>query len=158
MRLLTFIDMGEINAYEVMMQQEDYIPNTVQKRLAEEVTLLVHGKAGLETALKVTKGASPGSNTVLDAEILESISSDMASASLSQNSVIGQKLVDIMVEVRLQTSKSEARRLVRNGGVYLNNEKILDENKNILEKDLIDGRLILIATGKKNKILIRIER
>lgn len=158
MRLLTFIDMGEINAYEVMMQQEDYIPNTVQKRLAEEVTLLVHGKAGLETALKVTKGASPGSNTVLDAEILESISSDMASASLSQNSVIGQKLVDIMVEVKLQTSKSEARRLVRNGGVYLNNEKILDENKNILEKDLIDGRLMLIATGKKNKILIRIER
>lgn len=158
MRLLTFVDMQEIRDYEELMKQPDYVPNTVQKRLAEEVTRLVHGQSGLDTALKVTMGAAPGSETVLDAEILESISKDMASATLSEEEVVGKKLIDILVQVGLQPSKSEARRLVRNGGVYVNNEKIQDENANILQNDLIDGRLLLIAAGKKNKILIRIER
>lgn len=158
MRLLTFVEMSEIQAYEAKMQQKDYVPNTVQKRLAEEITRLVHGQAGLDTALRVTKGAAPGAETVLDAEILESISKDMASFYLPEEAVVGQKLVDIMVKVGLQTSKGEARRLINNGGVYLNNEKIVDENGSVLQKDLIDGRLLLIAAGKKNKVLIRIER
>lgn len=158
MRLLTFVEMSEIQAYEARMQQKDYVPNTVQKRLAEEITRLVHGQAGLDTALRVTKGAAPGAETVLDAEILESISKDMASFHLPEEAVVGQKLVDIMVKVGLQTSKGEARRLINNGGVYLNNEKIVDENGSVLQKDLIDGRLLLIAAGKKNKVLIRIER
>lgn len=158
MRLLTFIDMDEIRAYEAAMQKEDYVPNTVQKRLAEEVTRLVHGQAGLDTALRVTKGAAPGSDTVLDAEVLESISKDMASFHLTEDAVIGQKLVDVMVKVGLQSSKGEARRLIANGGVYLNNEKVADENGTILQKDLIEGRLLLLAAGKKNKVLIRIEK
>lgn len=157
MRLLTFIDMAEIREYEEMMKRSDYVPNTVQKRLAEEITRLVHGQSGLDTALRVTMGAAPGSETVLDAEILESISKDMANSKLPESAVVGQKLVDVVVEAGLQSSKGEARRLIRNGGVYLNNEKIIDENGIIQKKDLIDGRLLLIAAGKKNKILIRIE-
>ena len=158
MRLLTFIEMDEIRAYESMMQQGDYTQNTVQKRLAEEVTRLVHGQSGLDIALKVTKAAAPGSETILDAEVLESISEDMASFNLPEEAVVGKKLVDVMVQVGLQLSKGEARRLIRNGGVYLNNEKISDENGTILQNNLIDGRLLLLAAGKKNKILIRIER
>jgi tyrosyl-tRNA synthetase len=157
LRLLTFVDMKEICAYEAMMHQNDYVPNTVQKRLAEEVTRLVHGQEGLEIALKVTQGAAPGSNTILDVEILESISKDMATSHLKESAVVGQKLIDIIVEIGLQASKGEARRLIRNGGVYLNNEKISDENRIISSIDLIDQRLLLIAAGKKNKILIRIE-
>jgi tyrosyl-tRNA synthetase len=156
MRLLTFIEMEEIRAYEATMQHTDYAPNTVQKRLAEEITRLVHGQEGLDKALKVTMGAAPGSETVLDAEVLESIAKDMASVELTENMVVGQKLVDVMVEVGLQSSKGEARRLIRNGGVYLNNAKVADENSCVLEKDLIKGRLLLLATGRKNKILVRI--
>lgn len=158
MRLLTFIDMNEIRAYEEAMQRADYVPNTVQKYLAEEITRLVHGKDGLETALKVTMGASPGSETVLDAEVLESIAKDMASVELAESLVVGQKLVDVMVQTGLQPSKGEARRLIRNGGVYLNNAKVSDENSCVLGTDLIKGRLLLIAAGKKNKILVRIVR
>lgn len=157
MRLLTFIEMDEIRAYEAAMKQADYVPNTVQKRLSEEITRLVHGQEGLDKALKVTLGAAPGAETVLDAEILESIAKDMASFDLAKNAVVGQKLVDVIVTVGLQPSKGEARRLIRNGGVYLNNEKIVDENGSVLEKDLIEGRLLLIAAGKKNKVLVRVE-
>jgi len=157
MRLLTFIDMAEIREFEALMQRPDYIPNTVQKRLAEEITRMVHGEEGLKTALRVTQGAAPGSDTMLDVETLESIAQDMPSQLLFQNDVVGQKVVDIMVKVGLQPSKGEARRLIRNGGVYLNNAKVGDENATILINDLIGGRVLLLATGKKNKVLVRIE-
>lgn len=158
MRLLTFIDMEQIRAYEEAMKRADYVPNTIQKRLAEEITRLVHGQSGLDIALKVTMGAAPGSETVLDAETLESIANDMGSLDLSENEVIGQKIIDVMVTSGLQSSKGEARRLIRNGGVYLNNVKLTDENSYILEKDLIKGRLFLLSAGKKNKVLVRIVR
>lgn len=158
MRLLTFIDMAEIRNYEAMMQRADYVPNTAQKRLAEEVTKIVHGEEGLKTALKVTQGAAPGSETKLDAKLLESIAHDMPSHSLSLKEILGQKLIDLIVKTGLQPSKSEARRAIRNGGIYLNNEKWIDENGEITQNDLIEGRLMLLASGKKNKMLIRIEK
>lgn len=158
MRLLTFIDMHEIRAYEAMMQRSDYIPNTAQKRLAEEITRLVHGQCGLDLALRVTLAAAPGSETILNRELLESISTDIPCFNLPESAVLGKKFIEVIVQVGLQASKSGARRLIQNGGVYLNNEKIVDENGSILEKDLIDGRLLLISAGKKNKVLIRVER
>ena len=156
MCMLTFMDMEEIKKYQSMMHLPDYSPNTAQKRLAEEVTRIVHGEEGLKVALEVTKAAAPGAKTTLNATILESISGDMPSHTLKTLDVVDTKLLDLMCNVGLQTSKGEARRLIRNGGVYLNNDKIEDENYIIKSNDLIENRLLLLAVGKKNKILIRI--
>lgn len=156
MRLLTFMDMREIREYEALMQRPDCVPNTAQKRLAEEATRIVHGSKGLETAQRVTQGAAPGADTILDVDALEAIAQDMPSHKLALNEVVGQKIVDVMVKVGLQQGKGEARRLIRNGGAYLNNRKLLDENGCIETRDLIGGRLLLLATGKKNKVLIRL--
>lgn len=157
MRLLTFMEIGEIKEYEAMMGRSDYVPNTAQKKLAEEVTRIVHGKEGLETALRVTMAAAPGSETALNAAVLEEIAKDMPSTTLPLKEILGGKVLDLIVKTGLQSSKSEARRLIKNGGVYLNNEKVTDENGSVESKDLIEGRLILLAVGKKNKMLIRIE-
>ncbi len=156
MRMLTFMEMEEIRHYERLMAKPDYLPNTVQKRLAEEVTHLVHGAAGLNTALKVTQGAAPGAETELNGELLESLASDMPSHTLPSAEIVGEKLVDILSKTAMMPSKGEARRLIRNGGVYLNNKKIADENHVIHAEQLIDGRLLLLALGKKNKLLIRV--
>jgi tyrosyl-tRNA synthetase len=157
MRLLTFMEMSEIRHYEQIMKASDYVPNTAQKRLAEEVTRIVHGDEGVQIALKVTEGAAPGAVTTLDASVLESLASSMPSHVLSTAEVVDAKLIDLMVKAGLQSSKSEARRLIRNGGVYINNEQVLDENHIIANEKLIDGRLLLLAVGKKNKVLIRIK-
>lgn len=157
MRMLTFMDMEEIRSYEKMMKEPGYVPNTAQKRLAEEVTRMVHGEEKLQTALKVTEGAAPGSTAELNAQILESIAGDMPSFDLARHDVLDVKLVDLMVRVGLQPSKGEARKLIRNGGFYLNNAKIQDENTQVSKDHLIDGRLMLLASGKKNKVLIRLE-
>lgn len=158
MRLLTFMDMAEIHQYAHKMKQADYVPNTAQKRLAEEVTRIVHGEEGLKTALKVTEGASPGSKTTLDAQVLEALAKDMPSRDLSKAEIVNAKLIDLIVNVGLQPSKSEARKLIRNGGVYINNEQIKDENSVCSSEYLIDGKLMLLAVGKKNKLLIRVEK
>lgn len=156
MRMLTFMEMAEIREYEKKMKEPGYTPNTAQKRLAEEVTRLVHGEEGLKKALKATEGVAPGAVTQLDAETLESIASDIPSRTMGLEHVVNKKLVDLLFETNLQPSKGEARRLIRNGGVYMNNEKIEDENAAIQPDDLIANRLLLLAAGKKNKLLIRI--
>jgi tyrosyl-tRNA synthetase len=156
MKFLTFMDMSEIRSYEEKMRTEDYIPNTAQKRLAEEVTQIVHGHEKLQIAIQATNIAAPGSKTVLNADVLENIASDMPSKSFPLNEIIEVKLIDLLVKTSLTTSKGEAKRLLLNGGVYVNNEKITEENMIISTKDLIDGRLVLLAAGKKNKLLIRV--
>lgn len=158
MKMLTFMDMSEIRRYEAMMTTADYVPNTAQKRLAEEVTRIVHGQAKLEIALKVTESVAPGAQTKLDTETLEAIAADMPSKTLTKAEVDGVKLIDLMVLVGLQPSKGEARKLIRNGGVYLNNAKVSDENCSITPQNLIEDKLILLAAGKKNKLLIRVEK
>lgn len=158
MRMLTFMDMEEIRNYEKQMQEPTYTPRTAQKRLAEEVTRLVHGSEALQTALRVTEGIAPGSQAKLDAQMLESLSSDMPSCQLPLEKVINVKLIDLLVDIGLQNSKGEARRLIRNGGISINNEKIEDENFIVDHKLLIDNYLMLVAAGKKNKMLVRIQR
>ncbi len=156
MKMLTFMEMDEIRKYEIWMKQENYVPRTAQKKLAEEITRLVHGEEALQTAIKVTVGISPGSQTDLNAELLEDLAANMPSVELPMNKVIHQKLIDLLVEIGLQTSKGEARRLIRNGGVYVNNEKIQDEQCSIDLKYLLDNKLMLVSAGKKNKLIIRI--
>lgn len=156
MRLLTFMDMAEIRHYEHMMKQSDYAPNTAQKRLAEEITRIVHGEAGLNIAQKVTAGAAPGATTSLDAQALEALAGDMPSHTLTKADIVNAKLIDVMVKVGMQSSKGEARKLIRNGGVYVNNTQVQDENFSFSQGQLIEDRLVLLSIGKKNKLLIRV--
>ena len=62
-----------------------------------------------------------------------------------------------MVTTKLQPSKGQARKLIKGGGVYLNNQKVKEELVVVSEADLIDGRMLLVAAGKKNKMLVKLE-
>lgn len=158
MRMLTFMDLQEIQAYEAKMAESNYVPNTAQKRLAEEMTRLVHGEDGLARALKVTEGAAPGSNAVLEADSLREIAKDMPSTELSLAEIVGQKYVDIAVKAGLLPSKSEAVRLIQNGGAYLNNQRIDDANFRLSEQSLIGEEFLLLGSGKKKKMLVKIKK
>jgi tyrosyl-tRNA synthetase len=156
MRMLTFLDLKEIDEIEKEMTSPNYIPNSAQKKLAEEITLFIHGRDGLDTALKVTKGAAPGSSAILSKEILESIALDMPHANFSFKEVIGQKFIDIAFKSGLASSKSEAARLISGGGAYLNNEKIEDQHYIFSKEDLIEEEFLLLGFGKKKKVLIKV--
>lgn len=157
LKMLTFLEMDEIRSIEKNMTSPDYISNAAQKRLAQEVTRIVHGEEALKIALKVTEAAAPGAKTVLDAVALEQIAKDMPSSSLAKADLIDRPLIELLTKVGLLTSKAEARRMVKNGGVYLNNQKVEQEELRVTVNDLIEGRLLLLAVGKKNKLLVRVE-
>ena len=158
MRMLTFMDMEEICRYEKEMKKEDYVPNTAQKRLAEELTKLMHDEEGLQAALKVTEAASPGQMGTLDPTTLQEIVKDMPHVVLPLSEVIGHKFVDIAFNSGLLSSKGEATRLIGQGGAYLNNEKISDPQLRLTEQHLIGGEFLLFSAGKKKKILIKIKK
>lgn len=156
MRMLTFMDLKEIEKHEEEMASPGYIPNTAQKKLAEEITRMIHGEEGLEAALRVTQGAAPGSKASLDPETLKEIAVDMPHVSFSRDEVIGQKFVELAVRSGLTSSKGEAVRLIANGGAYLNNEKIEDPHFCISSKHLIGEKYLLLGAGKKKKILVHL--
>ncbi|HSX03695.1 MAG TPA: tyrosine--tRNA ligase [Rhabdochlamydiaceae bacterium] len=156
MRMITFMDIGEIAQIEESMKSKDYIPNSAQKRLAEEVTRIVHGEKGLALALRVTLATAPGSKAKLDLDTLKAISHEMPHVSLDKNQLLGQKFVDIAVKSGILASKGEATRLIQNGGAYLNDEKVEDAGLRIEEENLIGGQYLLIGAGKKKKILIKV--
>ncbi|MCB1112599.1 MAG: tyrosine--tRNA ligase [Chlamydiales bacterium] len=157
LKMLTFMEIDEIHAIEAQMQQSDYEANSAQKRLAEEVTKIVHGEEGLRDAQRVTAAAAPGGSTQLNAETLESLAKEIPNISLSREEVVEAKLIDLIVQMKMLDSKGAVRRLIRNGGVYLNNEKVNDENHTVSDDDLVDGKLLLIAVGKKNKAVVQLK-
>ncbi len=117
----------------------------------------MHGEEGVRSAKAATAAAAPGSKAELSVEALEAISGDMPSVTLSKDDVVGSGVVDLMVASGLQKSKGEARRLVKNGGAYVNNVKVPDDRAKLQEEDLVGCRLVLLAAGKKNKMLVRVE-
>ncbi len=155
-RMLTFLEMEEIETIEAEMERSDYVPNSAQKRLAEEVTRIVHGEKGVEEARRVTEAAQPGSRTALNRETLLALAKEIPTPTLPRSQILGVKLSEVLVQLNFLSSKSEARRLIAGGGLYLNNEKIDNENLVIEEQHVVEGEFLLVGIGKKKKVLLRI--
>lgn len=156
LRILTFLGLEEIDELEKDMKRPGYVPNTAQQRLAEEVTRFVHGEDGLNEAVKATEALRPGAETKLDWKTIEAIAEDVPSCSLAYDQVLNVSLVDLSVSAGLFESKSAARRLLKQGGVYLNNNRVDSESKRIEPQDIVDDKVLLLSAGKKNKVVVRI--
>ncbi|CAL1386011.1 unnamed protein product [Linum trigynum] len=156
LKMLTFLDMKVVDEMELQMQSPGYLPNTAQKLLAEEVTRFVHGEEGLREAIKATEALRPGAETKLDWKTIEGIAEDVPSCSMAYNEVVDLSVVDLSVSSGLLESKSAARRLMKQGGLYLNNSRVDEESKRIENEDIVDGKLLLLSAGKKNKVIVRI--
>ncbi|KAL6962022.1 tyrosine--tRNA ligase [Sarracenia purpurea var. burkii] len=159
LKALTFLCMEEIGELERKMQRPaEYMPNTAQRRLAEEVTRFVHGEEGLEEAVKATEALRPGAETRLDRETIERIAAgdDVPSCSLPYNQVLSLTIVDLSVCTGLLDTKSAARRLLKQGGLYLNNARVDAETKRVEAQDIVDGKILLLSAGRKNKMVVRV--
>ncbi|XP_013630062.1 PREDICTED: tyrosine--tRNA ligase, chloroplastic/mitochondrial-like [Brassica oleracea var. oleracea] len=156
LKTLTFLSLDEIKMLEDEMRKPGYVPNTAQMKLAEEVTRFVHGEEGLKEAMKATEALRPGAETKLDWNLIERIAEDIPTCSLPIDRVSGVSIVDVSVSSGLFESKSAARRMLKQGGVYMNNERVDDENKRVEEGDIVEGKGLVLSSGKKNKVVIRI--
>ena len=154
LKRLTFLPMSEIKQIEKNIPTE---PNAAQKILASEVTRIVHGEKELKVALEVTEQMRPGSDAHLSLQELKLLSEKVPHVILQREAVLEKKLIDVICEAQILTSKGEARRLIQNGGLYLNNERITDTAKTLTSNDLIEEQCLLLALGKKRKVVIFFE-
>lgn len=142
--LLTFLPMEEVNALASLEGQEI---NEAKKVLAFEVTKLVHGIDEASKAKKATEALFEGAGD----------SDKIPGTTISRELVAeSPKLVDVLVQAGLAPSKGEAKRLVAQGGVYVNDERIDDFDRQVTESDFKDGRM-MIRKGKKVYHRITIE-
>ena len=132
---------------------------TLQRRLAEEVTRMVHSQEDLDMAIAASNilfGKSTKENLLqLDEQTFADVFKDVPHYEVSKD-VLGQPAVDIFNQEGMQIfpSKSEMRKLVKGGGVSLNKEKLSAFDQPITAEDLIDGKYLLVQKGKKNYSLI----
>lgn len=134
----------------------------LQKRLADEVTLLVHSQADLDLAHEATailfgKGTKE-SLRKLDEDTLLAVFDGVPHFTLPK-SAIGQAAVDLLTadNCHIFQSKGEMRKLVQGGGVSLNKEKLPAFDRKIEAADLIDGKYLLVQKGKKNYFLLTVK-
>ncbi len=132
---------------------------TLQYRLAEEVTRMVHSQEDLDMAIAASNilfGKSTKENLLqLDEQTFADVFKDVPHYEVSKD-VLGQPAVDVFNQEGMQIfpSKSEMRKLVKGGGVALNKEKLAAFDQPVTAEDLIDGKYLLVQKGKKNYSLI----
>jgi tyrosyl-tRNA synthetase len=121
---------------------QDRQSRKAQKCLAYEVTKIVHGKEEADKQKHVTEVLlGEGSEMHLSADELEAIRNEMSSVKTSP----GVNVADILVDAGLASSKSEARRLMDSGAIYINNQKTTKGN---LEKDDFKNGVLFLRRGK----------
>jgi tyrosyl-tRNA synthetase len=129
-----------------------------QRRLAREVTALVHGTSGLEAAERGTTVLFDPRVTDLPLASILAVAGDVPSASVSADQLAGDglALVELLASTGVAASKGEATRLIRSGGIYVNNERVANERLRLTLDRTIQGQLVLIRKGQKQNFLVRI--
>ncbi len=128
-----------------------------QTVLAREVTKLVHGDEGVQSAERAAKVLFGGALDGLSAKDVAGIFTDVPSHSIAKGEIQnGKNVVDLIVEAGLFKSKGEARRMIESGGVYVNNERVADAAHNVLVNHAIDGELLVLRKGKKEYLIVKV--
>lgn len=140
--LLTFLPMDEVRRLGALKDKDI---NIAKKALAFEVTKLIHGQEEAEKAAEAATALFGGAGNLDNAPTV-SITSE----------TVGTKLLDILASTGIVASKSEGRRLIQQGGLYLGDTKITDPDF-LLTADHFSNNSVLIRKGKKNYHRIIIE-
>ena len=156
LKIFTFLSMERIAELEQALVAAPE-KREAQQVLAEELTRAVHGEAGLATAKQTTEVLFGGSVEGLSAATLETIFANVPSATLNAAEVIGKPAFEVIAAAGMMPSKSEARRLVQQGGLSINSVRIAGLEKVFETADFIEGRLAVLRSGKKNFFLLKIQ-
>jgi len=124
--------------------------------LAREVTALVHGP---EEAARAERGALKlfaGALASMDVSELLSVLADVPSTRVAARDLEQQSLAKWIATTGLASSTSEATRLIRSGGIYLNDARVSDEKKRLTRDDAIGGEIIVLAKGQRQKHVLKV--
>lgn len=150
LKFFTFMDIEEINALEEEDKTSGKAPRA-QYVLAEAVTRLVHGEAGLEAAKRITHSLFSGSlSEMTEADFAQLAQDGMPMIEMDKGADLQQALVD----AELQPSRGQARKTIASNAVTVNGEKQSDPEYTFSDGDRLFSRYTLLRRGKKNYCLI----
>jgi len=154
----TFVPLSEIAGLAATHREKPEL-RAAHTRLAEEMTRLVHGAAGLESALRGTRVFFGGDLKDVRADELAGIFADVPSFPLDAAALgAGLPLVDLCVLSGFSKSKGEGRRLLESGGISLNQEKVTAKERTVTADDFLFGKYLVLRSGKRNYHLIVLKR
>lgn len=159
-KIFTSLDKETIDAL-VAEHKQDPGQRILQKRLAQEVTVMVHSQEALDAAIQAS-GILFGKATrealeSLDEQTLLDVFDGVPHFDVAADQ-IGQPAVELFTQAApVFASKGEMRKLVQGGGVSVNKEKLTAFDRPITSDDLIDGKYILVQRGKKNYFLLTVK-
>ena len=156
LRFFTFFDAARIAELEAAGAREPEKRHP-QRALAQEVTRLVHGEAAVRDAEAAAEKLFGGDLSTMTVRELLEVFGNVPSKEVGHEPD-GWRLVNLLTDVGLTTSNSEATRLIRNGGIYVNERRITDEKERLRAEQAIEGQLFVVRKGKKDNFLIRIAR
>jgi tyrosyl-tRNA synthetase len=157
LKFFTWLGEEDTRELEVALERQPE-QREAQRRLAREMTRMVHDEAALQKAEQASQVLFGGEVVGLTGSEVADIFADVPSGEVSGRRLQGEgmPMVDLLLECRVASSKGEARRAIEGGGIYINNRRIADAAFRITPADVIDNQFIVLRRGRKNYWLARI--
>jgi tyrosyl-tRNA synthetase len=157
LKFFTFLERQAVEELEIEVKTTPE-KREAQRVLAREVTFLVHGPEQVARSEQATSVLFGEDIATLNADDVLAVFEDVPSTEI-EAAAFGEGgfgMVDLVAHVKLAPSKSEARRLVQSGGIYVNNRRIADPQARITRDQAIGGRLFVLRKGTKQNHLVRL--
>ena len=157
-KIFTFLPKEEV---EALVAEHSAAPHlrVLQKRLAKEITIMVHSEQDYEMAVEASSilfgNATSDSLKKLDEDTLLAVFDGVPTFEVDKEAVLGKKLMDVLTDdAAVFASKGEMRKLIQNGGFAVNKEKVADLELTLEAESLLNDKYLLVQKGKKNYFLL----
>ncbi|SEF38278.1 tyrosyl-tRNA synthetase [Amycolatopsis pretoriensis] len=148
LRMFTFLSQEEIASLAEDTEQRPHL-RAAQKRLAEEFTILVHGEEQTRQVINASQALfGRGELGELDERTLDAAMAEVPNGKVDPSG--DPTIVDLLLAGGLVDSKGAARRTLKEGGAYVNNVKIADEEWKPAPGDALHGKWLVVRKGKRN--------
>jgi tyrosyl-tRNA synthetase len=155
LKFFTMLDQAEIAELEASLASAPE-KREAQRRLAQEVTRMVHGEYELRKAMQASHILFGGEIADLDARDVLDIFGDVPSSDVPATSFEGLPIVDAVIACGFAPSRGAARRLIEGGGIYVNNRRVSDVQAVPGRSLLIDGQYLVMRKGAREYHLLRV--
>lgn len=161
-KIFTSLGQEEINALIEQHQQAPHL-RALQKRLAQEVTVMVHSQEAYESAVEASNilfgNATSDTLKKMEEDTLLAVFEGVPQFNVKREELLqGVKIMQLLTDnAQVFPSKGELRKLIQSGGVSLNKEKVTDQEMLISSEHLLNDKYLLVQKGKKNYFLLIFE-
>ncbi len=150
LKIFTFLSKEQIEELEEKNKAQPEL-REAHKALAREIITDLHGKEEFEKAVNISNSLFSGNIKSLSLKDIEIGFKDVPTVEITE----GEKLIDVLVNNKITSSKREAREFLTAGSITLNGEKFTDENTVLTKQLAIEGKAIVIRRGKKKNYIVK---